>query len=265
MISTMAGAPAGPRVSYAIFIPFTSAMATSHLFRLAWQRHDDLHARMQARGMRHQAHRCSLPSRRIRRTTRLEPYTIDLVKAYSGMPYSIPILRAEVCLACPTLGDLYLLGRHDGCHDRRSTKTHRVRREIFMRKIVVATSLTIGIVGIALGQSDSIKIAYIEPLSGGGASVGDGGLKHFQFFAEQINASGGINGKKLEILALDNKTNPQESIVQAQKAIDQGARFLTRATARQLRRRSPNSRSRTMTAIPTSRFSISIMPPSTPC
>ena len=96
-----------------------------------------------------------------------------------------------------------------------------------MRKIVAATSLTIGIVGIALAQSDSIKIAYIEPLSGGGASVGDGGLKHFQFFAEQINASGGINGKKLEILALDNKTNPQESIVQAQKAIDQGARFLT--------------------------------------
>ena len=96
-----------------------------------------------------------------------------------------------------------------------------------MRNIIVATSLTIGLVGIALAQSDSTKIAYIEPLSGGGASVGDGGLKHFQFFAEQINTSGGINGKKLEILALDNKTNPQESIVQAQKAIDQGARFLT--------------------------------------
>ena len=50
--------------------------------------------------------------------------------------------------------------------------------------------------------------------------MGDGGSKHFQFFAEQINTNGGINGKKLEILALDNKTNPQESIVQAQKAID---------------------------------------------
>jgi branched-chain amino acid transport system substrate-binding protein len=93
--------------------------------------------------------------------------------------------------------------------------------------MVVAASLMTGSATLAMAQSDSIKIAYIEPLSGGGASVGDGGLKHFQFFAEQINASGGINGKKLEILALDNKTNPQESLVQAQKAIDQGARFLT--------------------------------------
>jgi branched-chain amino acid transport system substrate-binding protein len=36
-----------------------------------------------------------------------------------------------------------------------------------------------------------------------------------------------LNGKKVEILALDNKTNPQESLVQAQKAIDQGSHFLT--------------------------------------
>src|SRR3954454_17086030 len=96
-----------------------------------------------------------------------------------------------------------------------------------MLNTFVATALMLGTVTPAIAQSDTIKIAYIEPLSGGGASVGDGGLKHFQFFAEQINASGGITGKKIEILPLDNKTTPQESLVQAQKAIDQGARFLT--------------------------------------
>ncbi len=78
-----------------------------------------------------------------------------------------------------------------------------------MRRTVIATSMVLGMVTTATPQSDTIKIAYIEPLSGGGASVGDGGLKHFQFIAEHINANGGINGKKLEILALDNKTNPQ--------------------------------------------------------
>jgi branched-chain amino acid transport system substrate-binding protein len=75
--------------------------------------------------------------------------------------------------------------------------------------------------------ADTIKIAYIDPLSGGGASVGEGGLKHFQWLADQINAAGGVIGKKIEILGLDNKTNPQESLVQAQKAIDQGSHFLT--------------------------------------
>jgi branched-chain amino acid transport system substrate-binding protein len=75
--------------------------------------------------------------------------------------------------------------------------------------------------------ADTIKIAYIDPLSGGGATVGEIGLKHLQYLADRLNAAGGANGKKFEILGLDNKTNPQESLVQAQKALDQGAHFLT--------------------------------------
>jgi branched-chain amino acid transport system substrate-binding protein len=65
-----------------------------------------------------------------------------------------------------------------------------------MRNAFVATALMLGTVTPAMAQSDTIKIAYIEPLSGGGASVGDGGLKHFQFFAEQINASGASTGRR---------------------------------------------------------------------
>ena len=42
-----------------------------------------------------------------------------------------------------------------------------------------------------------------------------------------MNAKGGIQGKKVEIVPLDNKTNPQESLIQAQKAIDAGIRYLT--------------------------------------
>ena len=74
---------------------------------------------------------------------------------------------------------------------------------------------------------ETVKIGYIDPLSGGGASVGEGGLKTFQFLAEELNAKGGILGKKVEIVPLDNKTNPQESLIQAQKEIDSGVRYLT--------------------------------------
>ena len=69
---------------------------------------------------------------------------------------------------------------------------------------------------------DTVKIGYIDPLSGGGASVGEIGLKTFQYLADEINAAGGLNGKKVEIVPLDNKTNPQESLIQAQKATDAG-------------------------------------------
>ena len=74
---------------------------------------------------------------------------------------------------------------------------------------------------------DTIKIAYIDPLSGGGASVGEVGLKTFKYLADEINAAGGMNGKKVEIVGLDNKTNPQETLIQAQKAADQGIRIFT--------------------------------------
>src|SRR5260370_5013186 len=75
--------------------------------------------------------------------------------------------------------------------------------------------------------ADTVKIAYIDPLSGGGASVGEVGYKHFQFIADQLNAKGGVLGMKVEVVAYDNKTNPQESLIQVQKAIDAGARIIT--------------------------------------
>jgi branched-chain amino acid transport system substrate-binding protein len=74
---------------------------------------------------------------------------------------------------------------------------------------------------------DTIKIAYIDPLSGPGATVGEVGLKTFQFLVDELNAKGGAAGKKFELLSFDNKVNPQESLVQLQKAIDAGARIVT--------------------------------------
>jgi len=74
---------------------------------------------------------------------------------------------------------------------------------------------------------DTVKVAFVDPLSGGGASIGEVGLKTFQFLADEINAKGGVLGKKLEIVGYDNKVNPQESLVQVQKAIDNGIRIVT--------------------------------------
>jgi branched-chain amino acid transport system substrate-binding protein len=78
----------------------------------------------------------------------------------------------------------------------------------------------------ALAQ-DTVKIGYIDPLSGGGASIGEVGLKTFQYLADELNAEGGLNGAKIEIVGLDNKVNAQESLIQAQKAADQGIRLIT--------------------------------------
>ena len=90
-----------------------------------------------------------------------------------------------------------------------------------------ATAAAAFIMPAPAGADDTVKLAYIDPLSGGGASIGEVGLKTFNYLAEVTNAKGGILGKKLEIVPYDNKLNAQESLVQVQKAIDSGIRFIT--------------------------------------
>jgi branched-chain amino acid transport system substrate-binding protein len=96
-----------------------------------------------------------------------------------------------------------------------------------MRKLALIASIALPMFGSVAMAQETVKIGYIDPLSGGGASVGEVGLKTFQYLADELNAKGGLLGKKVEIVPLDNKTNPQESLIQAQKAIDSGVRYLT--------------------------------------
>ena len=70
-----------------------------------------------------------------------------------------------------------------------------------MRQWMIAAALLPMLGGTALAQ-ETVKIGYIDPLSGGGASVGEVGFKTFQFLADELNAKGGILGKKVEIVPL---------------------------------------------------------------
>lgn len=87
--------------------------------------------------------------------------------------------------------------------------------------------LSMAISSYALADDSPIRIAYIEPLSGPFANVGDAGLKHFRFAAEKLNAEGGIMGRQVEIVAMDNKQSPSESVQLVQRAIDSGIPFVT--------------------------------------
>ncbi len=81
--------------------------------------------------------------------------------------------------------------------------------------------------GAVSAGAQTVKIAYIDPLSGGGATIGEHGLKQLQFLVDTINAKNTAGGMKLEAVAYDNKASPQESLVQVQKAIDAGVRYMT--------------------------------------
>lgn len=97
-------------------------------------------------------------------------------------------------------------------------------------RVVMAGLLGLAMSGVALpalAAADTIRIALIEPFSGPVAGVGRDTLEAFNFYADRINAAGGIlNGRKIEIVPFDNVMNAEKTTQQLRKAIDQNIRFV---------------------------------------
>jgi branched-chain amino acid transport system substrate-binding protein len=72
----------------------------------------------------------------------------------------------------------------------------------------------------AMAQS-TIKVAAIVELSGGGASAGTPFYNGMQLAVKEINAEGGILGKKIELITSDTQSNPGVAKGLTSKAIDQ--------------------------------------------
>ncbi len=94
-----------------------------------------------------------------------------------------------------------------------------------MRKLAWLFAAALSASGVH--AADNVRIAFIDPLSGPFANIGESELRHFQLVAEIINARGGVLGRKLEIVPMDNKTSPQDSVLQLKSAIDQGIHYIT--------------------------------------
>jgi branched-chain amino acid transport system substrate-binding protein len=75
--------------------------------------------------------------------------------------------------------------------------------------------------------TQTVRIAYIDPLSGPFAGVGSNLLKHFQFSVDAVNARQ-LAGPdvKFEIVSFDNKASPQETLTVLKQVIDQGIRYV---------------------------------------
>ncbi len=87
----------------------------------------------------------------------------------------------------------------------------------------LAAALALAIPLAAPAQTGPIKVVDIVELSGGGATAGtnfDNGVK---LAVKEINAAGGILGRKIDLQSLDTQTNPGIAKALSQKAVDDGA------------------------------------------
>jgi branched-chain amino acid transport system substrate-binding protein len=74
--------------------------------------------------------------------------------------------------------------------------------------------------GAAFAQGAPIKLADVAELSGGGATVGTNWKNGIDLAIEDINAKGGVLGRKLEVTHADSQSNPGVARAQVQKALD---------------------------------------------
>jgi branched-chain amino acid transport system substrate-binding protein len=76
-------------------------------------------------------------------------------------------------------------------------------------------------------MADTIKIAFIDPLSGPFAPVGQNILNSYQYIAEKANAEKWAGEHTFEVVGFDNKGSPQESLAVLKTVIDKGFRYIT--------------------------------------
>ncbi|KQV89303.1 branched-chain amino acid ABC transporter substrate-binding protein [Pelomonas sp. Root1237] len=74
-------------------------------------------------------------------------------------------------------------------------------------------------------KGETVKLAYIDALSGLMGPVGQNQVKTFQFLGEKTNKSNPA-GVKFEIVTFDNKLSPAESLNLLKAAADQGIRYI---------------------------------------
>jgi branched-chain amino acid transport system substrate-binding protein len=97
-----------------------------------------------------------------------------------------------------------------------------------------AVCVAVALSGMAMGASaaETVKIGFIEGLSGPFAPVGQNILKEYQHVADLANSQGWA-GKdiKFEMVPFDGKASPQESLTQLKSVIDQGIRYVAQGNS----------------------------------
>jgi len=111
-----------------------------------------------------------------------------------------------------------------------------------MKKVKVSVGLVLAVALIlTLGSSHSfaagtVKVGIVLPLTGAQAKFGEIEKKSFDMALEEINAAGGVNGKKLELLIEDDTGRPEvgrsvvEKLITKDKVVMMGGGYSSSVT-----------------------------------
>lgn len=75
---------------------------------------------------------------------------------------------------------------------------------------------------MTMAQDDPIKIGALYNATGGMSSLDGPSLKGAQLAAKQVNEAGGVLGRQIELIAVDTRTDQQETAKAAQRVLSEG-------------------------------------------
>jgi branched-chain amino acid transport system substrate-binding protein len=94
------------------------------------------------------------------------------------------------------------------------------------RPLVLAFSVAAAFATPFASAAETVKVAFIETLSGPFAPIGQNQLKSFQTFTQMAKEKKWAGDHTIEFVGFDSKGSPQEALVQLKSAIDQGFRYI---------------------------------------
>ncbi len=91
-------------------------------------------------------------------------------------------------------------------------------------RLLLAAALGAALAAPAAAQT--IKIGFHVPLTGFAAADGKSALNGAELAVEQINAAGGVNGRKLELVVQDDQAKADQAVPLANKYIGEGLKIV---------------------------------------
>lgn len=91
-----------------------------------------------------------------------------------------------------------------------------IMKQFQVKKISLAVALGFS-TSLVLAQSGPIKIGVVTPLSGTYTPIGEQVKMGLDLAAKEINAAGGINGRKVDLIYEDEEANPAVATQKAEK------------------------------------------------
>src|SRR5512145_2153107 len=87
------------------------------------------------------------------------------------------------------------------------------------RLVKLAVVLALGAAGVPATAAEPIRIGVVTPLTGTYAPIGQQVRWGVELAAKEINAAGGIAGRKVELLFEDEEANPAVAVQKAEKLL----------------------------------------------